>query len=106
MNWLMLHPQMTPDQLGYIPDFLSEDDPRPAREQINANYTAGGGWQSFKGNGKHTFDPKTHAIKYPLDPKLEPLASAKLRDELILYYRHSWVVIVQPDGEWDIARMD
>jgi hypothetical protein len=103
MKWTMLDPRMTLDRLGYIPDFLSEDDPEPAAKQIDKNYTHGGGWESFK---HHRMNPKTYAIKYPGDPALRPLASAWLRNELILYYQGSWVAIVQPDGAWDIARVD
>ena len=34
MLWVILHPSMTHESLGFIPCFLSENDPRPAAEQF------------------------------------------------------------------------
>lgn len=45
MRWVLFHPKMTPEMLGLIPSFLSESDPRPAREQFDENYQHGGGWR-------------------------------------------------------------
>lgn len=102
LNWVMLHPQATIETLGYIPFFISEADPRPAREQFDANYQHGGGWTSFKG---FTMLPDG-SLSYPGDPPVPLLAETKLRDEVIRFYLHSWVAIIQPDGSYDIARMD
>lgn len=101
MIWEMLDPRMTPDALGFIPEFLVPDDPRPAREQINERYVSG--WQSFDG---FKMDPETHVLSYPGDPEFPPLAQTMLRDELILFYDCAWVAIVQKDGTFDIARLD
>lgn len=97
----MKHPQATEEMLGYIPSFLSENDPRPAHEQINENYRFGG-WQPFKGfrmlsNGN---------LQYPGDPQTRLIAETKLRDETIRFYEHSWVAIIQPDGSFEVARLD
>ncbi|HEY4385633.1 MAG TPA: hypothetical protein VGN34_14335 [Ktedonobacteraceae bacterium] len=100
MIWIILHPKMTAEHLGFIPSFLSEDDKRPAKEQINDRYVAG--WNKFDGFTKDS----NHVLKYPDDPSMHPLAATKLRDELILFYEHSWLVIVQPDGSWEAARVD
>lgn len=97
----LLDPRMTEDHLGYIPSFLSPDDPRPAREQIDTTYVSG--WRPFRG---FKFDLKDHSLKYPDDPMMLPLAQAKLRDELILFYPSSWVAIVQPDQSFEVARLD
>ena len=99
----LLHPQMTQAMLGFIPAFLSEHDPRSAREQIDENYQHGGGWRPLKG---WVFLPATGVIKYPGDEALMPLASVTLRDERIYYYPHSWVAIVGPDGAYEVARLD
>lgn len=99
-DWEMLDPRMTIDHLGYLPTFLSDDDPRPAKEQFAANYV--GGWRPFKGFEME----KDHSISYPGDPTFSPLAQTKLRDELILFYPSSWVAIIQPDGKHEICRMD
>ena len=100
LRWTMLHPRMTKEALGYIPNMLHELDPRPAKEQIDDNYVIG--WHEFKG---FSMD-KTGAITYPDDPTYHPLAMAKLRDETIYFYQHAWVAIVQLDGSYEIARLD
>jgi hypothetical protein len=100
------HPHVDPMQLmGFIPGFLSEDDPRPAQEQIDENYAHGGGWMEF--SDAFTMDDRRRLIsKYPEDKPLEALAYAHLRDETIYYYDHSWVAIVQPDSSFCVARID
>jgi hypothetical protein len=92
-----------PELLGLLPSFLHVGDPRSAREQFDANYAHGGGWNAFEG---HKLDPLTGALKYPGDPRLLPLAVTKLRDETIYFYENAWVCIVQPNGSYEVARMD
>jgi hypothetical protein len=100
---------VVPDMLGFIPSFLREDDPRPAAEQIDDRYAHGGGWRNFN-DDKWSFDPSTMSLTYDAqseDAELYiPLAEARLRDERILYYDLSWVAIVQPDGSYEVARLD
>lgn len=96
-----LHPRATLAHLGYIPSFLSENDPRPAREQIIDNYV--GGWLSFKG---FVLQSDGLTLKYPGDPALLPLWQAELRDETIVVYQHAWVMIKQKDGSFEVARLD
>ena len=91
-----------PDHVGMIPLWLDEEDPRPAREQLDAAYQHGGGWQPFKGFKML----RDHSIEYPGDPSLKPLALMKLRDEVIAVYPHAWVMILQKDGSHEICRMD
>ena len=92
------------DVIGFLGGMLDEDDPRPAKEQFDANYQHGGGWQRFDG---HTFGGLDNpSLKYPGDPVLYPVARAKLRDESIFLYPYSWVCIVQPNGDYEVARMD
>jgi hypothetical protein len=98
----MLHPRMTIETLGYIPGFLSEDNPRCAREQIDAAYAHGGGWSPHKG---FTLDA-ANRLHGKGDPPLKPLAMAKLRGETIFFYRYSWVAIIQPDRSYEVARID
>lgn len=99
-DWEILDPRVTLDILGFIPEFLSDDDSRPAKEQFAANYVSG--WRPFNGFKMG----EDHSISYPGDPTFPPLASTKLRDELICYYRSSWVAIIQPDGAYEVCRMD
>lgn len=103
--WTLLPPQMTADMLGYIPEFLIADDPRSAREQFNDRYAmiGGGGWHRTAARGLVMKDDGLH---FPGDPVMVLLAEAKLRDETIRFYNRSWVSITQPDGSYEIARMD
>jgi len=91
---------MTPEMLGLIPFFLDDQDPRPAREQFDSAYI--GGWHPFEG---FTMLPDGN-LSYPEDPPTQLLAETKLRNETIRFYHHSWVSIIQPDGTFEIARMD
>lgn len=90
--------------VGFIPSFLSENDPRPAREQIDENYSHGGGWSPYPPEAWTLLD--NHVIKYPGDPKLKPRAQAKLRDETIVVYDGGITAIFQKDGKVEIARLD
>lgn len=96
------------DYIGFIPEFLSEDDHRSAAAQFDDNYAHGGGWHPMK-NAKWQLDLGTHLLTYP-DPEdpeyYYPLASATLRDEKIFVYECAWVCIVQPDGSFEVSRMD
>jgi hypothetical protein len=99
MQWTKTHPSI---DLGFLPGFLSEDDPRPAVEQIDAAYQHGGGWQPF--HGFRVVDGC--CLQYPSDPVLKPLAWTQLRDERVMVYRHHWVMVMQPDRSYEIARVD
>lgn len=101
-RWELLHPQMTHDMLGYIPDWLDESDPDKARDQIDKNYRHGGGWFPMKGFTHQS----NYELAYPGDPLLKPLALAKFRHEVVVFYPHSIVGIFQPDGSFDAARID
>jgi hypothetical protein len=101
LKWKMLHPRMTIEHLGYIPGWLSEDNPKSAREQIDAGYVFGG-FQPFEGFRLEA----DNSLSYPGDPPTQPLAQARLREELIVFYPHSWVAIIQPDRSFTVARID
>jgi len=105
MQWFKHHPEFHPDHVGLIPSFLSEDDPRPAREQLDTGYVHGGGWNPFKGH-ELVKAGDSYCLTYPGDPPTPLLASTKLRDERILVFLHAWVAIVQADGSFEVARMD
>lgn len=101
LTWQAWHPNVTIETLGYIPDFVSDEDPRPAREQFAANYISG--WHpvpGFKilGNGN---------LVSRGDPPCRLLAQARLRDEYICLYEHSWVSVIDiRDGTYEVSRMD
>ena len=102
MIWKMMHPRATLDMLGYLPEMISERNPKPAREQFDTNYQHGGGWTPFKG---FSMLPDGN-LSYPGDPPTRLLAETQLRDETIRFYEHSWVAIIQTDGTYEICRMD
>lgn len=104
MDVLSIHPHGL-DMVGLIPMFLDEDDPRPAREQLNENYAHGGGWRPIKG---FTLNKDVGmGIQYPGDPVLMPVAVMRLRTEEIWVYRHSIVLIFDAaTGKYEVARMD
>ena len=96
---------------GAIPSFLSEDDPRPAALQINERYIYGGpdgGWNSFP--GFKLLRPMSadgpFRLAYAGDPDRREKCRAKLRDETIILFESDWVAIIQPDGSYDVARID
>lgn len=86
---------------GFIPSFLDFDDPRPVREQFDEHYM--GGWNKFDG---FTWDSASGTLTYPGDPPMKFLSGIWFRDERILLFPHAWVMVVQPDGSWEVARMD
>jgi hypothetical protein len=90
------------DIVGYIPSWLSTLDPEGAEKQIDKHYKHGGGFDHFEG---FKMDDN-FGLYYPSDPTFYPLAAAKLREELILFYPHAWVAVVQKDASFRIARID
>lgn len=103
MVWIGLHPQFTPEMLGFIPSFLNDENPEPAKVQIDNNYRHGGGWQKFDG---HTFDPGRMTLSYPGDPPLQALALLNFRDEVLYFFDYAWLLILQKDGSWEVSRLD
>lgn len=104
ITWELLHPMMTLDHLGLLPAFILEADPRSAREQIHERYSHGGGWFPYK--GFRLGEDNRLISEYPEEPDLMPLARTRLRHELVLFYNHSWVAVVQPDRSFETARID
>jgi hypothetical protein len=97
------HPKANPElHLGLIPYFLDRNNPRPAAEQFD-DHSFGGGWRKTDPRWRMLPDG---SIKYPNDPALPVLFEASLRDEVIRVYESAWVAIVQPDGSFQISRMD
>lgn len=99
---LMLDLRASPDHIGSIPDMLDAEDPRKAAEQLDIGYAHGGGWSPTPG---FTMDDSGH-LKYPGDPPLAPLAAIPFREEIVLIYEHSIVAVIQPDGSFEVSRMD
>lgn len=92
--------------VGFLPGFLDENDSRPAVEQINTAYSHGGGWMDFKGFELVGGDGKPYSLKYPGDPLTHELSRANLRKEKLVFFEHSWLAVIQPDGSFRVARLD
>ena len=88
--------------LGFLPGMLSQSNPKSATKQLDDGYQHGGGWSPFPGFKLQA----NNALSYPGDPPLSPLATAKLRDELIVFYPYAWVAVIQPDRSFEVCRMD
>src|SRR5262245_21023518 len=101
MIWSVIN-ERAKELLGFIPMFVRDTDPRPAREQFDTSYKHGGGWDPFQG---FTMDPDG-TLHYPGDRALSPIASTSLRDEDIFVYEYGWVAIRQKDGSFQTCRMD
>lgn len=95
-----------PEQAGFLPSFFSENDPRPAREQADTAYAHGGGWRPMKKWKLGAINEGPYTLAYPGDDHVKELSRGKLRDETIVLFDHSWVAIIQPDGIFEVARMD
>ena len=104
MSWELLYPGMRRDFVDGLPDFDDQsDDAESAREQLDRVYCdEGGAWHPTSG-----FDIKSGNELYR-DGKFysNPIAQAWLRHELILLYESDWVAVVQPDGSFEVARLD
>jgi hypothetical protein len=99
MIWVLKHPRATLDMLGYIPNFLSDQDPRKASEQMSTNYQ--GGWHPMV-----KFGFPNQWLRYPGDPPMPLIAEAQLRNETLRFYDCSWLAIIQPDGSYEVSRVD
>lgn len=97
---------MNPAAVGIIPEFLSEADPRPAIAQLHANYAHGGGWRDFEGFTLAGGEDEPYRLEYPDDPPMKEIARTKLRQETIIIFQYSWVVVIEADTGWRCARMD
>lgn len=93
--------------MGFIPQFVSSDDPRSAQEQINDNYRHGGGWCPLRG---WMFNPTDSTIQFSdeegTDPPYTPVAETRIHDQRLIVYRDAWVALVKDDGTFEVARMD
>lgn len=86
--------------VGVIPALLSDADERPARKQMAENYI--GGWWPCEG-----FElDSVMRLCFEGDPPLEPVAATQLREELIIIYPYAWILIMQRDGTFEVARCD
>lgn len=102
-----------PDDLGLLPMFWFDADPRSASDQLNERYAHGGGFSPF-GDGKFRLDYRETGclLKYPGDTPFREIARAILHSgqdsqEEIIVFDAAIVVIRQPKtGEFVVTRCD
>lgn len=105
---LLVHLAGDRNAWGYIPMFLTRDH-GTAKELINDGYV--GGWRPFKGfklqieRASKTAMPVFH-LTYPGDPELRVRAVGKFGDETLVLFESDWLAIIQPNDQWEIARID
>jgi len=75
-----------------------------ARDKINARYAHGGGWHSFEGFERAS--PDSHTLTFRGDPPLHPLATMEHAEEVLAFYEGEWLAVFQPDGTFEISRID
>jgi hypothetical protein len=102
--WTTFVPGFTVAHLGYLPDILLPDDPRPVQAQLEDRYAHGGGYRS-SGFDKFRLDPGL-VLQWPEDPPQHPLAATLIHDELVVLYPHALLLVMQPDGKWEVTRVD
>jgi hypothetical protein len=102
--WIAFDPRFTPNHLGYLPEILRADDPRPVKAQLEDRYAHGGGWRPIKG---FALDPDSLVLAFPEDPPYRPAAACHLGKELVIFYPQCQLLcVVQRDGAWEVTRVD
>lgn len=97
-----------PQQLGYLPEIIRADDPRPLREQIADRYAHGGGYHELSGFGLTDGDTGSGKAKlhYPGDPDLNEVGRLQVNDELFIVFDYAFVALVDASGTFTVMRMD
>jgi hypothetical protein len=98
-TWILLDIRY---DLGFLPEIIRGDDPRPVKDQVNERYRHGGGWDPTPG---FKLLPN-FVLEYPEDPPYRPVAMTKIGAELVYVYPHDFVGVFQSDGSFEVARMD
>jgi len=87
------------ERAGLLPTLFSEDDPRPAYEQLPANYKFDVTLSRFTLTGNGTKDWR---LRYPGNLPLEPVSFAMLRGVALVLFEDNWLAIIQPDGAYKV----
>jgi hypothetical protein len=92
------------EYLGRIPTLIDPDSNDPVWQQVQDNYPYG--WQPVLGDerSKWTLTGDEYLI-YPGLPPAAPAAMAWHRSEKILVYPGAWVVVVQLNEDFTVARI-
>lgn len=93
--------------LGLLPGFIRENDPRDAVTQLHEAYAHAGGWRDFSGftlSRDKTWDK--FDLLYPGDPPMRARAATVHGSELVILFQHDWVAVIQRNGTYRVSRMD
>jgi hypothetical protein len=102
--WLALDKRFRPEQLGFLPEILTDSDPRSVKEQLEDRYAHGGGWRPI--TGMH-MNPETRVMYFPGDPPFKPAALTEIGEEVVIFYPLcSLLAVIQPDGSYQVTRVD
>lgn len=117
LTFKIIDPRYTQEDLGFIPCFLTESNPRDAVTQIDEGYQHGGGWRDLKvGDKGFRVVGADKLLFFPGDPPLHRIAEATLHGEeatfgnlpieLIYFYESAFIAVIQSDGSFRVARID
>jgi hypothetical protein len=82
--------------LGFLPAFLNERDPRPAKEQINSAYQHWNPLVGFKLMVSGT-DPLDSVLEHvQSEERMEALAMCRLGSEWVFLFEYEFVAIWHP----------
>jgi hypothetical protein len=102
--WVALDARFRPEHLGFLPDILLHDDQRSVKDQLEDRYAHGGGWRPIEGL---KLNRKTMVMRYPGDPPYKPAAFTTIGKEIVVFYPQcSLLTIIQPDGSYEVTRVD
>lgn len=91
--------------LGRIPLLINPDCADPVWQQVQDNYP--GGWNPVQGEERDKWSLfGDDYLKYPGLPAVAPAAMAWLRGEKILVYPAGWLVVVELNGDFTVARIE
>jgi hypothetical protein len=107
MIWQVTQPGFEEQTLGLIPSFFDEADPRPAAEQLHANYI-GGAHPLQNASLTQTAEPGRLGLSFGARSfrVFEEVARAQLRDEEIIVFETAWLAIRQIDGTFAVFNVN
>lgn len=100
-----------PECLGILPAIIHPNSNQSAKEQIEVEYSHGGGYLPF-GDGKFTLEnwPEIGRarLRYPGDPAFGEIARCVINatKETCILFDSELVAVVQYNGDFEIIRMD
>ena len=100
--------QGTLRDLGFLPGMLDEDNPKLAREQLDAGYSHGGGWHPDMGveNWSVVKGFTLYSNRYHESYRARAVIYLPLTGEMVIVAEHDFVGIISPGRDIEVARMN